>query len=63
MRVWLLLAVDYVFMGQEITHVMVNETVVLVDDLDAWNAFPWGEHMWEEFHDRIYMLVSNQRNS
>ena len=62
LRVCLLLAADYVFMGQETRHVMVSEIVVLVDDLAAWNAFPWGEHMWQEFHDRIFMLVSSKRN-
>ena len=41
---------------------MVKEIVSLVDDLDEWNAFPWGEHMWQEFHDQNYMSVSNKRN-
>ena len=61
-RVCLLLAADFCFMGQEMRHVMVKEIVSLVDDLDEWNAFPWGEHMWQEFHDRNYMSVSNKRN-
>ena len=60
-RVCLLLAADYCFMGQEVRHVMVKEIVALVDDLDEWNAFPWGEHMWQEFHERNYMLVSEKR--
>lgn len=61
-RVCLLLAADFCFMGQEIRHVMVKEIVTLVDDLDEWNAFPWGEHMWQEFHERNYMLVSKKRS-
>ncbi|PWA72399.1 phospholipase-like protein [Artemisia annua] len=61
-RVCLLLAADFCFMGQEIRHVMVKEIVALVDDLDEWNAFPWREHMWQEFHDRNYMSVSNKRS-
>ena len=61
-RVCLLLAADYCFMGQELRHGMVKEIVALVDDLDEWNAFPWGEHMWQEFHERIYMLVSEKRD-
>ena len=62
LRVCLLLAADYVFMGQEIRHMMVKEFLALIDDLDEWNAFPWGEHMWQEFHDRNYMLVSRKRD-
>ncbi|PWA69048.1 phospholipase-like protein [Artemisia annua] len=61
-RVCLLLAADFCFMGQEIRHVMVKEIVALVDDLDEWKAFPWGEHIWQEFHDRNYMSVSNKRS-
>ncbi|GJX11993.1 hypothetical protein Tco_0201852 [Tanacetum coccineum] len=30
----------------------------LVDDLDAWNAFPWGEYMWEKFYNRTVNVVS-----
>lgn len=39
-RVCLLLAADYVFMGQELRHVMTSEIVVLADNFDAWNSFP-----------------------
>ncbi|GJU74641.1 phospholipase-like protein [Tanacetum coccineum] len=45
-RVCLLLALDFVFMAYELRHVNVNEVLNLVDDLSAWNNFPWGEHMW-----------------
>ena len=62
LRVCLLLAADYCFLGQEIRHMMVKEFVALVDDLDQCNAFPWGEHMWQEFHERNYMLVSSKRD-
>ncbi|PWA39292.1 phospholipase-like protein [Artemisia annua] len=62
LRVCLLLAGDYCFMGQEIRHMVVKEFLALIDDLDAWNAFPWGEHMWQEFHDRNYMLVTSKRD-
>nr|GEV71675.1 phospholipase-like protein [Tanacetum cinerariifolium] len=41
-RVCLLLALDFVFMGFELRHVIANELLGLVDDLLAWNDFPWG---------------------
>ncbi|GJX07395.1 phospholipase-like protein [Tanacetum coccineum] len=53
-RVCLLLALDFVFMGYELRHVIANESLNLVNDLSAWNKFPWGEHMWLEFHKRVY---------
>ncbi|GKB74974.1 phospholipase-like protein, partial [Tanacetum coccineum] len=53
-RLCLLLALDFVFMGYEMRHVIANELLNLVDDLAAWNDFPWGEHMWIELHHRVY---------
>ncbi|GJS66654.1 phospholipase-like protein [Tanacetum coccineum] len=57
-RVCLFLALDYVFMVQELKHVLSNSIVNLVDDFYAWTAFPWGEHMWLEFHKRVYNVVA-----
>ncbi|GJU87841.1 phospholipase-like protein [Tanacetum coccineum] len=53
-RLCLLLALDFVFMGYEMRHVIANELLNLVDDLAAWNDFPWGEHMWIKLHRRVY---------
>ncbi|GJY06087.1 hypothetical protein Tco_0373141 [Tanacetum coccineum] len=38
-RVCLLLALDFVFMGFELRHVIANELLGLVDDLSVWNDF------------------------
>ncbi|GJX89683.1 RNA-directed DNA polymerase, eukaryota, nucleotide-binding alpha-beta plait domain protein [Tanacetum coccineum] len=38
-RLCLLLALDFVFMGYEMRHVIANELLNLVDDLAAWNDF------------------------
>nr|GEW36308.1 phospholipase-like protein [Tanacetum cinerariifolium] len=43
-RVCLLLALDFVFMGFKLRHVIANELLGLVDDLSAWNDFPWEVH-------------------
>nr|GEW98338.1 phospholipase-like protein [Tanacetum cinerariifolium] len=32
----------FVFMGFELRHVIAKEMLNLVDDLSAWNNFPWG---------------------
>ncbi|GKA18716.1 hypothetical protein Tco_0698631, partial [Tanacetum coccineum] len=51
-RVCLLLALDFVFMGFELRHVISKEVLNLVDDFSAWDNFPWVQHIWAEFHNR-----------
>ncbi|GKC10220.1 phospholipase-like protein [Tanacetum coccineum] len=60
-RVCLLLALDFIFIGFELRHVIANELFGLVDDLSAWNDFPWGEYMWKELHKRVYNNDSKYR--
>ena len=62
-RLCLLIVLVYVLRGQELRHVMSNEILCLVDDFYAWDAFPWGEYMWREFHDRVYNVVSKKRKT
>nr|GEV93877.1 phospholipase-like protein [Tanacetum cinerariifolium] len=40
-RVCLLLALDFVFMGHELRHVVLKPIVNLVDDFYKWDALPW----------------------
>ncbi|GJU02468.1 phospholipase-like protein [Tanacetum coccineum] len=44
-HVCLLLVLDFVFMGFELRHVIVNKLLGLVDDLSAWNDFPWEKNV------------------
>ncbi|GJT59974.1 hypothetical protein Tco_1003507 [Tanacetum coccineum] len=60
-RVCLLLALDYVFMGQELRHVITNAIVNLVDDCYKWDAFSWGEYMWSFFHKKVYNVAVDRR--
>ncbi|GKE57186.1 hypothetical protein Tco_1496371 [Tanacetum coccineum] len=60
-RVCLLWALNFVFMGFELRHVIANELLGLVDDLSSWNDFPWGEYMWIELHKRVYNNDSKYR--
>ncbi|GKB48769.1 hypothetical protein Tco_0899522 [Tanacetum coccineum] len=49
-RLCLLLALDFMFMGYETRHVIANELLNLVDDLAAWNNFSLGEnYLWMSF--------------
>nr|GEV11886.1 phospholipase-like protein [Tanacetum cinerariifolium] len=51
----------FCFMGFELRYAIVNKLLRLVDDLSAWNDFPWGEYMWIELHKRVYNNDSKYR--
>nr|GFA89330.1 phospholipase-like protein [Tanacetum cinerariifolium] len=53
-RVCLLLALDFVFIRFDLRHVISKEVLNLVDDFVAWDNFPWGQHIWAEFHNKVY---------
>ncbi|GJR77668.1 phospholipase-like protein [Tanacetum coccineum] len=53
----LLIASELVFMDKEKRNFLTKHIIWLVDDLDAWNAFPWGEYMWEKFYNRTVNVV------
>ncbi|GJT26962.1 phospholipase-like protein [Tanacetum coccineum] len=60
-RVCLMLALDFVFMGHELRHVVSKPIVNLVDDFYIWDAFPWGEYMWTFLHKRVYNVAVTRR--
>ncbi|GJX72257.1 phospholipase-like protein [Tanacetum coccineum] len=60
-HVCLLLALDFVFMGNELRHVVSKPIVNLVDVFYKWGAFPWGEYMWSFFHKRDYNVAVSRR--
>ncbi|GJY72563.1 hypothetical protein Tco_0476266 [Tanacetum coccineum] len=57
-RLCLLITSELVFMGKEKMNFLTKHIMWLVDDLDAWNAFHWGEYMWEKFYNRTVNVVS-----
>nr|GEW07342.1 phospholipase-like protein [Tanacetum cinerariifolium] len=57
-RLCLLIARELVFMGKEKKNLLTKHIMWLVYDFDAWNAFPWGEYMWEKFYNRTVNVVS-----
>ncbi|PWA40702.1 phospholipase-like protein [Artemisia annua] len=61
-RVCLLLILENVFMGKQERSLISENILVLVDDLYAWNAFPWGEYIWAEFHNKVYNVVLKVRD-
>ncbi|GJW46952.1 phospholipase-like protein [Tanacetum coccineum] len=56
-RVCLLLMEESVFMGKEPRRVVKSRMMMLVEDLPAWNTFPWGEYFWQKYHKSVEKLV------
>lgn len=60
-RLCLLAIASLVFMGREDRNCIKLHLLSLVEDLDAWNVFPWGEYMWSEFYKRTVNIVDKHR--
>ncbi|PWA83997.1 phospholipase-like, Aminotransferase-like mobile domain protein [Artemisia annua] len=52
-RVCLLLSLEVIFMGRELGSIVDDVLLRMVDDLEAWNEFPWGEHIWRVLYAAI----------
>ncbi|GKB02814.1 phospholipase-like protein [Tanacetum coccineum] len=60
-RICLLIVAELVFMGKEDRNCIPRHLVTLAEDLDAWNDYPWGEYMWENFYERTINIVDEHR--
>ncbi|GKC35456.1 phospholipase-like, aminotransferase-like mobile domain protein [Tanacetum coccineum] len=60
-RVCLLLSLEVIFMGHELRSVVDDVFLRMVEDLDVWNDFPWGEHMWRELYGVIRNVNLNHQ--
>ncbi|GKD70433.1 phospholipase-like protein [Tanacetum coccineum] len=60
-RVCLLLSLEVIFMGRKLVHEFDDTLMRLVDNLEAWNAFPWGEHIWIHLYKQMLNVVSNHK--
>ncbi|GKE84240.1 hypothetical protein Tco_1557982 [Tanacetum coccineum] len=56
-RLCLLLALEVIFMGRLLTFPIDDTMFRLVENLEAWNVFPWGEHVWTHLYDSIKNVV------
>ena len=60
-RLCLLVIAMLVFMGSEDRNCIPKHILSLVEDIDAWNVFPWGEYMWDKFYQRTVNVVHRHR--
>nr|GEW04238.1 phospholipase-like protein [Tanacetum cinerariifolium] len=55
-RLCLLLALEVIFMGRLLTFIVDDTLFSLFENIEAWNSFPWGEHLWCHLYDEIKNL-------
>ncbi|GJU11009.1 phospholipase-like, aminotransferase-like mobile domain protein [Tanacetum coccineum] len=60
-RVCLLLSLKVIFMGHELGSAVDDVFLRMVEDLDVWNDFPWGVHMWRELYGAITNVNLNHQ--
>lgn len=60
-RVCLLLVLEVVFMGRLLTEQVDDKLLRLVENLETWNSFPWGEHIWRQLYNQLLNVVSRHR--
>ncbi|GJU80594.1 phospholipase-like, aminotransferase-like mobile domain protein, partial [Tanacetum coccineum] len=60
-RLCLLLSLEVIFMGRELVSVVDDAFLRMVNYLDAWNSFPWGEHIWRQLYDSIRNVCSKHK--
>ncbi|GJT17628.1 phospholipase-like, aminotransferase-like mobile domain protein [Tanacetum coccineum] len=48
-------------MGHELGSVVDDVFLIMVEDLDVWNDFSWGEHMWRELYGAIRNVNLNHQ--
>ncbi|GKC11191.1 phospholipase-like protein, partial [Tanacetum coccineum] len=56
-RLCLILALEVIFMGWLLTCPMDDTLFQLVENLEDWNCFPWGEHIWTYLYDEIKNVI------
>ncbi|KAI3748101.1 hypothetical protein L6452_10971 [Arctium lappa] len=61
-RVCLVVMVEMMFMGRELSQ-MVSDTVLrVVDDLGAFNSYPWGSHIWTHSYKQIHHAIARRND-
>lgn len=52
-RLCLLYLLHFGFYGGEVKNAVKDSVLVLLEDLNAWNQFPWGSYLWDETFPRL----------
>ncbi|KAJ0634303.1 putative Ulp1 protease family catalytic domain, papain-like cysteine peptidase superfamily [Helianthus annuus] len=57
LRICLLMIVGLGFKGTQSHETIDMKLMNLVDDLEAWNHFPWGSYLWESTYSHVYDMT------
>ena len=60
-RLCLLLALEVIFMGRLLVEEVDDTLFRLIENLDEWDAFPWGEYIWRRLYDQILDVASKHK--
>nr|XP_043629296.1 uncharacterized protein LOC122600617 [Erigeron canadensis] len=60
-RICLVMCLEYVFNGREVRYVVDREILRLVEDLEAWNTFPWGSYVWPSTYVQLRNAIATRR--
>ncbi|PWA60085.1 phospholipase-like protein [Artemisia annua] len=60
-RLCLLFVLEIIFMDWLLTEQVDDKLLRFVEDLQAWNSFPWGEHIWRQLYNQILNVVARHR--
>nr|GEV42397.1 uridine kinase-like protein 4 [Tanacetum cinerariifolium] len=60
-RISLLMLLEVGFLGRDSKWVVDDELLQLVDDLDSWNAFPWGSYIWDLTYAQLTSVLQTRK--
>ncbi|KAE8656091.1 Tetratricopeptide repeat-containing protein, putative isoform 2 [Hibiscus syriacus] len=61
-RVCLLLLLYAGFLGREAIQPIPQELILLVEDLNAWNLFPWGSYIWKSTWTKLSSAFDDRKS-
>ena len=61
-RVCLLILFHAGFLGREARQPIPNDLIKLVEDLNAWNLFPWGSYLWKATWNKLSSALDDRKS-
>ncbi|KAE8712815.1 hypothetical protein F3Y22_tig00110223pilonHSYRG00073 [Hibiscus syriacus] len=61
-RVCLLILLHAGFLGREARQPIPNDLIKLVEDLNAWNLFPWGSYLWKAIWNKLSSALDDRKS-
>ncbi|KAE8723714.1 Ubiquitin-conjugating enzyme E2 7 [Hibiscus syriacus] len=61
-RVCLLVLLHVGFLGREARQPISKDLILLVEDLNAWNLFPWGSYLWKATWNKLSSAFDDRKS-